>query len=197
MLFIIYHVLVSLLPKSNLLPLIMHTLSKSTLFMMITLGLHCVSAIKAVVSLSSPIGIQGNITFTQDSYDGPTTIYAVVTGLTPGNHGFHIHEFGDLTNGCISLGPHYNPHNMTHSGPFDEVKHVGDFGNLEAGSNGIGILELSVDSVKLSGTDSVIGRGVVIHSGQDDEGRGDSPLSKTTGNSGDRWACGIIGYSST
>lgn len=36
-------------------------------------------------------------------------------------------------------------------------------------------------------------RGIVVHAGEDDLGLGDSPLSKTTGNSGDRVACGVIG----
>jgi Cu-Zn family superoxide dismutase len=36
-------------------------------------------------------------------------------------------------------------------------------------------------------------RGIVIHADKDDLGLGGSPLSNTTGNSGDRLACGIIG----
>jgi hypothetical protein len=40
-----------------------------------------------------------------------------ITGLAPGAHGFHIHEKADFFNGCISAGPHYNPHNVTHGGP--------------------------------------------------------------------------------
>ena len=44
-------------------------------------------------------------------------IHAEFTGLTPGLHGFHIHQFGNLTEGCKTAGPHYNPFNVDHGGP--------------------------------------------------------------------------------
>ena len=40
-----------------------------------------------------------------------------ISGLTPGSHGFHIHEKADFSNGCVSAGPHYNPHKVAHGGP--------------------------------------------------------------------------------
>ena len=45
-----------------------------------------------------------------------------MSGLVPGLHGFHIHEFADFSNGCVSAGPHYNPFGATHGGPTDEVR---------------------------------------------------------------------------
>lgn len=54
-------------------------------------------------------GVNGTVTFTQEPGQA-CVIRAEINGLTPGNHGFHIHEFGDLTQGCASAGGHYNPH---------------------------------------------------------------------------------------
>lgn len=43
--------------------------------------------------------VTGTITFSQEHKHGPTWVYANITGLTPGEHGLHIHQFGDLSNG--------------------------------------------------------------------------------------------------
>ena len=59
-------------------------------------------------------------------------ISGTFSNLTPGLHGFHIHEWGDLTQGCTTAGPHYNPMKVDHAGPNDEVRHFGDLGNVEA-----------------------------------------------------------------
>jgi Cu-Zn family superoxide dismutase len=73
-------------------------------------------------------GVSGTVAFTQEGRNTPCTITAKITGLTAGFYRFHIHEFGDLTNGCVTAGPHYNPHSNTHGGPCDEVRHVGEWG---------------------------------------------------------------------
>lgn len=59
-----------------------------------------------------------------------------IEGITPGLHGFHIHEKGDLSGGCKSAGGHYNPFGMTHGSRESEERHVGDLGNIEADENG-------------------------------------------------------------
>lgn len=87
------------------------------------MSLHAVSVLKG------DTGVTGNIYFKQDANGGPVTLTGEVKGLTPGEHGFHIHEFGDTTNGCMSAGPHFNvnPSNH-HGGPTSAVRHNGDLG---------------------------------------------------------------------
>lgn len=63
--------------------------------------------IKAIAVLTGTT--VGNITFTQSDCGQPVHIEINLVGLTEGKHGFHVHEKGDLSQGCASLGPHYNP----------------------------------------------------------------------------------------
>ncbi|GAB5593898.1 Superoxide dismutase [Cu-Zn] [Umbelopsis nana] len=149
--------------------------------------------VKAVAVIRGDSPVTGTITFTQESENGPTSIEANISGLTPGKHGFHVHEFGDNTNGCTSAGAHFNPFGQTHGAPEDSVRHVGDLGNVVADAEGKATLKTQDNLVKLIGPQSVIGRTLVVHAGEDDLGKGGHELSKTTGNAGDRWACGVIG----
>lgn len=127
------------------------------------------------------------------SGDGPVTVTGEISGLTAGKHGFHVHEFGDNTNGCTSAGPHFNPYKKEHGAPDAEVRHVGDLGNIEADASGIAKVNLSDSLISLSGPNSIIGRTVVVHADVDDLGLGGHELSKTTGNAGGRIGCGVIG----
>ena len=136
--------------------------------------------------------VRGQITFEQESEDANTTITYRVTGLTPGLHGFHVHEKADFSEGCKSAGPHYNPFNKEHGGPDDEERHVGDLGNIVAGEDGVAEGTISDHLIKLSGEYSVIGRSMMVHADPDDLGKGGHELSKTTGNAGARVACGEI-----
>jgi Cu-Zn family superoxide dismutase len=148
--------------------------------------------LKAVCVLSGPSDVTGVISFSQDS-NGPTTVEGEVKGLNPGKHGFHVHALGDTTNGCLSTGPHFNPKNLEHGAPEDEVRHAGDLGNVIAGDDGVAKVSLKDSHIPLTGSDSIIGRAVVVHADPDDLGKGGHELSKSTGNAGGRVACGIIG----
>ncbi|KAL4640313.1 extracellular superoxide dismutase Cu-Zn [Arapaima gigas] len=100
----------------------------------------------------------------------------------------HIHQFGDLSNGCDSTGGHYNPLGVNHP------NHPGDFGNFVS-HNGT-IWAQRNEKVTLTGGLSVLGRAVVVHEGEDDLGQGGDAGSLLHGNAGRRLACCIIGISS-
>jgi Cu-Zn family superoxide dismutase len=120
----------------------------------------------------------------------PTLVKGTITGLTPGEHGFHIHEFGDMSKGCESMGGHYNPDGVDHGHLGDG--HVGDLGNITANDKGTASFSIRADRVDLIGDRSVVGRGIVVHADQDDLGKGGDEESIKTGNAGDRLACGVI-----
>uniref|UniRef100_A0A075W0S9 Superoxide dismutase [Cu-Zn] n=1 Tax=Dastarcus helophoroides TaxID=1169899 RepID=A0A075W0S9_9CUCU len=149
-------------------------------------------ATKAVCVLSGEI-VKGTVWFTQEGDKAPVQVQGSISGLGKGLHGFHIHEFGDNTNGCISAGAHFNPHNKQHGGPKHTERHVGDLGNVEAGEDGVAKISITDDVISLHGDHNIVGRTVVVHADPDDLGDGGHELSKTTGNAGARLACGVIG----
>uniref|UniRef100_A0A3G9D4Q3 Superoxide dismutase [Cu-Zn] n=1 Tax=Reticulitermes speratus TaxID=60591 RepID=A0A3G9D4Q3_9NEOP len=148
--------------------------------------------LKAVCVLNGEV-VKGTVFFDQENPDSAVKVTGEVTGLSKGLHGFHIHEFGDNTNGCTSAGPHLNPYQKDHGGPGDEVRHLGDLGNIEAESNGVAKVDIADKVISLTGSHSIIGRTLVVHADPDDLGKGGHELSKTTGNAGARSACGVVG----
>ncbi|KAH8411129.1 hypothetical protein KR222_003848 [Zaprionus bogoriensis] len=136
---------------------------------------------------------KGTVFFEQQSKDGPVKVTGEVTGLSKGLHGFHVHEFGDNTNGCMSSGPHFNPHKKEHGAPGDENRHLGDLGNITASGDGPTAVDICDCKITLFGENSIIGRTVVVHADPDDLGKGGHELSKSTGNAGARIGCGVIG----
>eukprot|EP00747_Dinoflagellata_sp_TGD_P162414 gnl/TRDRNA2_/TRDRNA2_179982_c0_seq1.p1 gnl/TRDRNA2_/TRDRNA2_179982_c0~~gnl/TRDRNA2_/TRDRNA2_179982_c0_seq1.p1 ORF type:complete len:177 (-),score=45.13 gnl/TRDRNA2_/TRDRNA2_179982_c0_seq1:141-671(-) len=144
----------------------------------------------------------GTVSFEQTDADTCKITYEI-KGLTPGLHGFHVHEKADFSDGCKSAGPHYNPHGKLHGAPTDEERHVGDLGNIEPGADGVAKGEIVDKLIKLEGEFSVIGRSMMVHADPDDLGLGDNSeptskppingkVSKITGNAGARIACGKI-----
>lgn len=151
--------------------------------------------------------LNGVIEFIQEDYKY-VTINVKISGLTPGKHGFHIHEAGDLTDSCISACKHFNPYNTNHGGPESKIRHIGDLGNIISNKKGMVNYSFTDKKIKLKGKNSIIGRCVVIHENEDDLGLGGLDEegnivnqeihneSLKTGNAGARIACGVIGYSS-
>jgi superoxide dismutase, Cu-Zn family len=141
----------------------------------------------AVLHPTASSKVSGTVTFTEEA-DG-VRVQAEIIGLTPGNHGFHIHEFGDCSAAdASSAGAHFNPTNNPHAGPDAAERHVGDMGNVEADASGKATLEYVDHQISLTNDQrSAIGRSVVVHAKADDL------KSQPSGDSGARVACGVIG----
>src|SRR5947199_6089262 len=80
--------------------------------------------LKAIAVLHPTEGnkVSGTVTFTEVA-DG-VQVEAAIAGLTPGKHGFHIHEFGDCSAAdASSAGAHFNPTNQPHAAPDAEARH--------------------------------------------------------------------------
>jgi Cu-Zn family superoxide dismutase len=130
--------------------------------------------------------VHGIVTFTRSGSN--IKIVADVDGLTTGKHGFHIHQWGDCSKpDGTSAGGHFNPENKDHGGVDDMNRHVGDLGNITADENGHAHLEMEDNVISFSGKHSIIGRGIIVHAGEDDL------KSQPTGAAGARVACGVIG----
>ncbi len=143
---------------------------------------------KAIAVLHPTEGskVEGTVTFTKSGDE--TKVVADLTGLTPGKHGFHIHEFGECSSpDGKSAGGHFNPTNQPHAGHDVAARHEGDLGNIEADSAGKAHLELTDKNLAMSGENSIIGRGLIVHEKADDL------KTQPTGDAGGRLACGVIG----
>ena len=135
--------------------------------------------------------VTGTVTFTPAA-DG-VKIHAEIGGLTPGKHGFHIHEFGDCSAAdASSAGAHFNPTNQPHAGPDAAARHEVDMGNVEADVSGNARLDYVDHQISLANdAKSAIGRAVVVHAKPDDL------KTQPSGDSGARIACGVIGWAKT
>ena len=135
--------------------------------------------------------VSGVVRF-QPVTDGLLISYQI-KGLTDGKHGFHIHEYGDLTDGCTSACAHFNPDGATHGGLETKIRHFGDLGNIVS-TNGLSKGYLFLKNGCLDGSKySILGRMIIVHADPDDLGKGGDEESLKTGNAGKRLACGVIG----
>jgi Cu-Zn family superoxide dismutase len=146
----------------------------------------------AVIQHTAGNETAGIVTFT--ATDGGVKVVADISGLTPGKHGFHIHEFGDVSDSAkaMSTGGHFDPTGTHHHElvpPDHSVggHHAGDMGNLVADSSGNAHLEITLEGVTLMGpVNPIVGRAVIVHAKLDDGGQ-------PVGNAGDRVGEGVIG----
>jgi superoxide dismutase, Cu-Zn family len=115
-------------------------------------------------------------------------IEAHVSGLTPGEHGFHVHEAGDCSApDAASAKGHFNPDSKGHGHHHGNERHAGDLPNLVADASGHASYKAEVPHLTLgTGNRNIVGRSLVVHADPDDY------KSQPAGNSGKRVACGTI-----
>ena len=142
---------------------------------------------QAVAQLSPTQGNTARGTLAFRSENGFVRVEGQLSGLSPGSHGIHVHENGDCSApDASSAGEHFNPTGQPHGSPDSAQRHVGDFGNVEAGADSTVSISLSDSVITLSGANSVVGKAVVVHANADDL------RTQPSGNSGPRVACGVI-----
>lgn len=145
-----------------------------------------ISKAVAVLHPTDGFDAKGTVYFT--AVENGVQVTAEISGLSEGNKGFHIHQYGDCTatNGT-SAGGHFNPEGMDHAGPTDAIRHMGDMGNITANAQGNAMIDYMDKTIHIN---MILGRGVIVHNGEDDLS------SQPSGAAGPRVACGVIGVAS-
>ncbi len=146
-----------------------------------------IAKIEAKANLIATTGnsVSGSVSFIKT--DKGVRVTAQLAGLTPGDHGFHIHEKGDCSSADgKSAGGHFNPHKVNHGAPDAVIRHVGDLGNITADPTGNTRYDRVDKIVSFDGANNIIEKGIIIHAGADDLS------SQPTGAAGSRMACGVI-----
>ncbi len=129
----------------------------------------------------------GTATLTQEQ--GFVRLVVDAQGLTPGQHGIHIHARGVCTPpDFASAGGHFNPGGRQHGMGNPAGQHAGDFPNLQAGADGRARYDAVSAHLTMAGPGAVLpdSTAVVIHAQRDDQ------VSDPTGNAGGRVACGVL-----
>ena len=142
----------------------------------------------AVATLETTKGnaSSGSVDFVQKG--NKVLVTAKMSGLSPGAHGFHIHDKGDCSSGDgMSAGGHFNPQGKPHAHPTAPDRHAGDMPMLQANASGEAALSFELDVITIGGgATDIVGRAVIVHKDPDDF------TTQPTGNSGARVACGVI-----
>lgn len=116
-----------------------------------------------------------------------------LSDLTPGLHGFHVHQNPDCSTGmkdgksipALAAGGHYDPAGVGRHEGHDGQGHLGDLPALTVDADGSSTTAVLAPRLTLS---DVKGRSLMIHAGGDNYSDQPAPL----GGGGVRIACGVI-----
>ena len=142
--------------------------------------------VEVTLQAKSNSKLAGKATFTETPEGVKVAI--TVEGISPGDHGSHVHETGDCSApDAKSAGGHFNPAGHSHALPATNERHLGDLGNITVGKDGKGTHEITVPGANLKEGDknSYLGKAIIIHEKKDDGGQ-------PVGNAGGRIGCGEI-----
>lgn len=150
---------------------------------------HAKPMIKKAVAVIAPTAgnkTHGVVYFKK--VDDGIKVSGKIENISPGKHGFHVHQWGDITaEDGLSAGGHFNPADAPHAGPDDKHRHVGDLGNIEANDDSVAEFSFVDKHLSFYGKNAIIGRSLIVHAEKDDL------ESQPTGDAGPRIGMGVIG----
>ncbi|HAM52886.1 MAG TPA: superoxide dismutase [Cu-Zn] SodC2 [Nitrospiraceae bacterium] len=165
-----------------------------TVFVLSVVGFAFAEDIVITVNLVNEQGVGkeiGTVTASDSKYGLMLT--PQLSDLTPGLHGFHVHEKPDCSHAmkegkavpALAAGGHYDPASTgKHEGPYGNG-HIGDLPPLYVAADGKATLPVLAPRLKVA---DIKGRSLMIHAGGDNYSDIPAPL----GGGGARVACGVI-----
>ena len=142
---------------------------------------------------SGPGAVLGSVTIAATPYG--TLFTPNLSGLTPGVHGFHVHEHPSCAPmdkdgkpvASLGAGGHYDPAKTgKHLGPYGDG-HLGDLPPLVVDAQGRSTLPVLAPRLKMT---DVKGRSLMVHAGGDNFSDQPEPL----GGGGARIGCGVVNH---
>jgi Cu-Zn family superoxide dismutase len=129
-------------------------------------------------------------TLTLSESGGAISVSGQLSGLPPGEHGFHIHTTGKCEGPSFeTAGAHWNPTNRGHGTNNPAGPHLGDMANITVGADSSVSVQATTPGGSLHGENALLdgdGAAIVIHANADDY------KTNPSGNSGNRIACGVV-----
>jgi superoxide dismutase, Cu-Zn family len=137
----------------------------------------------ATLAPTGTLAARGTVTFTKVT--GGVRVEAMLNGLPPGVHGFHVHQNGSCDSAGASAGGHFNPETHAHGLPDSAIHHMGDMGNITAGADSMAMLNVVFPYLTLDSVNTVVGHAIIVHAAADNG-------SQPTGAAGARISCGVV-----
>lgn len=158
------------------------------LMTIVCLTIPCLS-VAADTTVTLSFAKDGNMAGTISIRETPYGLLFIpnLEGLSPGIHGFHVHEHPDCQQAGQAAGGHFDPQKTgSHLGPYNDEGHLGDLPALFVDSNGKSTLP--VLAPRINKIAEIKNRSLIVHEGGDNY----SDLPKKLGGGGDRVLCGKI-----